>query len=497
MSVSVLIRTLNEENNLPTLLENVSWCDDIVLVDSGSTDRTIEIAKEAGLRIYTRGWGVNESEHFHWMLDNIRYKHEWILLIDADERLNDELLAEIKEIAQTSSDEDPVAYYCKRKNILFGKWLRHSMPPTPVMRLFRKDKIRFERTINTTPIVDGKHGYLKSLLTHYNFSKGITEWLDRHNRYSTFEAIETVRDRSINSIHWQYLFSLDRVTRTHETKKLSFRLPFRATCKFIYMYFLRGGFLDGRAGLIYCILQYLYEWMIVVKISSLKYRGNEFEGIEINTTPLNGHNQNSESHSLPDVGCKNERVNAEMKNRMRSPWTFKEKVMRVIWGTVESTIFRYSFHNMYRWRNFLLRLFGAKIGRHCTIRRTASVYIPWHLEMGDWCTIGDNVIIYPLGPIKIGDRVMVSQLAHLCAGTHDFTQMDMPLLRPPIEIGDDVWICTDVFVGPNVKIGEGCVVGARSSVYSDMPNWKVCVGNPAKVVREREINRLKVKIDMA
>jgi putative colanic acid biosynthesis acetyltransferase WcaF len=113
--------------------------------------------------------------------------------------------------------------------------------------------------------------------------------------------------------------------------------------------------------------------------------------------------------------------------------------------------------------------------------------IPWNLTIGSQAIIGDDVILYCLGPVTIGQRVTISQLGHLCAGTHDFTRPDFPLLRASIEIGDDVWLAADVFVGPGVKIGTGVVVGARSSVFQDLPPWQICVGTPAKPVKERKM----------
>jgi putative colanic acid biosynthesis acetyltransferase WcaF len=115
------------------------------------------------------------------------------------------------------------------------------------------------------------------------------------------------------------------------------------------------------------------------------------------------------------------------------------------------------------------------------------VEIPWNLQVGAGTIIGDEVILYCLGLVTIGARVTISQYSHLCAGTHDFTRRDFPLLRVPIEIGDEVWIATDVFVGPGVKIGPGAVVGARSSVFQDLPAWQICVGTPARAIKERVI----------
>lgn len=174
--------------------------------------------------------------------------------------------------------------------------------------------------------------------------------------------------------------------------------------------------------------------------------------------------------------------------RHRSPWTFGERLGRVLWTIVESTLFRWSPRPCYRWRNFLLRRFGAKVHPKARIRPTVTVEIPWHLTIGPNTSVGDCAVLYCLGPITLGARVSISQYAHLCAGTHDHTHPDLPLLRPPIVIEDDVWIAADAFVGPGVRIGAGTVVGARSAVFNDLPAWKICVGTPAKPIGDRMIN---------
>lgn len=174
------------------------------------------------------------------------------------------------------------------------------------------------------------------------------------------------------------------------------------------------------------------------------------------------------------------------KARHVSPWTTREKLGRLFWYIAEATLFRLSWRTMYRWRNWLLRRFGAKIHPSARLRRTVTIEVPWNLTVGGDSVIGDHVILYCLGTITIGSRVTISQYSHLCAGTHDHTRPDLPLLRPPITIEDDVWIAADVFVGPNLTIGQGAVVGARASVFSDLPPWKICVGNPAQAVKDRE-----------
>jgi putative colanic acid biosynthesis acetyltransferase WcaF len=173
-----------------------------------------------------------------------------------------------------------------------------------------------------------------------------------------------------------------------------------------------------------------------------------------------------------------------------SPWTAGEKLRRVLWGAVYLFLFRPSFHNWYTWRTMLLRLFGAKIGRNFRIRRNARVEIPWHLNIADDVSIGDAVKLYSLGTITIGPRSFLSQYAHLCAGSHDHTRSDYPLLRPPIVIGADCWIAADAFVGPGVTIGDRTVLGARASAFSDLPSDVIAVGNPAKPIKPRVFERV-------
>ena len=160
-------------------------------------------------------------------------------------------------------------------------------------------------------------------------------------------------------------------------------------------------------------------------------------------------------------------------------------VKRLIWSIVQGTLYRWSFHTSHQWRAFLLRIFGASVAEGCTIRRTSRVYYPWMLTMGPLACLGDDVTVYNLGAVTLGERATISQEAYLCAGTHDYTKLSMPLVTLPITLKADSWICARAFIGPGVTVGEGAIVGAAAVAMKDVPDWTIVAGNPAKFVRER------------
>lgn len=172
-------------------------------------------------------------------------------------------------------------------------------------------------------------------------------------------------------------------------------------------------------------------------------------------------------------------------SRRISPYSTTEKIKRLLWGCVQATLFRASFHNWYGFRRALLRAFGASLAPTANVRRTVLIECPWNLSVGAESSIGDRAILYCLGPVQIGSRTTVSQGAHLCAGTHDHRRASMPLVRATISIGDDVWIAADAFVGPGVTVGTGVILGARGVAMRDLAPWRIYAGNPAVSVRER------------
>ncbi len=173
-------------------------------------------------------------------------------------------------------------------------------------------------------------------------------------------------------------------------------------------------------------------------------------------------------------------------DRHKSAYSRREKVLRMLWAIVQATLFRCSFHTWNRWRVMLLNAFGAKVHPTCIIRRTVRVECPWNLTMGRNSCLGDRAIAYCLGPVTLGDRATVSQHAHLCAGTHDYNRPDLPLIRPPITIGNDAWVAADAFVGPGVTVGEGAILGARGCAFGDLQPWTIYGGNPAKPIKPRQ-----------
>lgn len=176
-------------------------------------------------------------------------------------------------------------------------------------------------------------------------------------------------------------------------------------------------------------------------------------------------------------------------SKFKVPMEFRGKPAWFVqlWWLVQSTLFGLSPQFLYGWRRFLLRVFGAQIGKGVLVRPSARITYPWKVSIGDYSWIGDDAVLYSLGEIQIGSHAVVSQRSYVCTGTHDSGMLTFDILARKIVIEDEAWIATDVFVGPGVTIGRGTVVGARSSVYKELPSMVVAVGTPAKPIRKREI----------
>lgn len=167
------------------------------------------------------------------------------------------------------------------------------------------------------------------------------------------------------------------------------------------------------------------------------------------------------------------------------PYRRREYLGRLAWSVVQRVFIRFSTKRAWRWRRFWLRLFAADVHPFSGISRTTQVVHPWLLSMGEYSLLSEGVVVHNLGPVRIGRQTVVSQDAYLCAGTHDYTRPDLPLLRPPITIGSGVWIAAGAFIGPGVTVGDNCVIGARAVVTSDVPPGVVAAGNPATAIKSR------------
>ena len=184
----------------------------------------------------------------------------------------------------------------------------------------------------------------------------------------------------------------------------------------------------------------------------------------------------------------NRRPSVQQLSQFRLPPGFRGRsgVTVLLWQIVQATLFACSPQPLYGWRRFLLRRFGARIGRQVLVRPSARITYPWKVEIGDYSWIGDHAELYSLGPIRIGANAVVSQRSYLCAATHDYGHADFPIIAAGIEIGDQAWIAADVFVGPGVTIGNGAVIGARSSVFADIAPYAMAMGSPGAGSRRRE-----------
>ena len=167
------------------------------------------------------------------------------------------------------------------------------------------------------------------------------------------------------------------------------------------------------------------------------------------------------------------------------PYTRGEYVRRLAWEIVQATLFRLPIPRAYGWRRFLLRSFGAQLAPTCGVQRRVKIVHPWLLKIGSHSIVANGTTLYNLGPIEIGEHTAISQDCYLCAGSHDHAQPTLPLQRLPIRIGSGVWIAAQVFVCPDVTIGNNTVVGARSVVTKDLPENVVAAGNPARVIKPR------------
>lgn len=269
MHVSILILTKNEQQDLPGCLQSVAWSDNVYVYDSVSTDETVAIATRFGATVIQRPFD-NWAAHQNWGLENIAFKYPWVFYIDADERMTPELIQAVQ--AAVAAPGANVAFCVQRRDFFMGTWIKHVQTSPFYMRLFQPEKMHYERLVNPISIADGPVGQVAGYLDHFPFSKGMGHWIDRHNSYSRFEAQEIINNsKAGESFGWVKAFTAkDFHQRRYHQKELFYRLPFRPLVKFLFLYVAKRGFLDGRAGFTYAVLQAIYEYFIVLKVRELE-----------------------------------------------------------------------------------------------------------------------------------------------------------------------------------------------------------------------------------
>lgn len=287
---SIFIPTYNEELDIAACIESALLSDDIIIVDSYSSDRTLEIARGYPVQTVSHKFSSHGKQRT-WMLQNIATRYDWAYILEADERMTPELFA---ECLQAIENPEHVGYYVAERVIFMRHWIRHcTQYPRYQLRLLRKDKVWFSDYGHAErEVCEGKTSLLQSNYPHFTGSKGFSRWLDKHDRYSTDEARETIYQLQNKQVNWKDLFlGSTEIQRRRALKDLSLRLPFRPVIRFFYMYFVLGGILDGKAGLTWCLLQTFYEYFIILKVEELQQEMKREKSTKANLSS----NNNSET----------------------------------------------------------------------------------------------------------------------------------------------------------------------------------------------------------
>ncbi|AUI67280.1 glycosyltransferase family 2 protein [Beggiatoa leptomitoformis] len=269
--LSVLIPTKNEERNIVACINSVAWADEIVVFDSYSDDQTIPLAESLDAKIVQRRFD-NFSTHKNWAMENINFKHKWLLIVDADERITEELRIEIQTLFEQQPECD--GYYIARKNYFWNTWVkRGGRFPDWQLRLLKVGYGHYEqRIVHEHMLLQGKAGFLKHALINYDY-KGIDRYFDRQNTYSSMEAVEVFNMLygTVNAQQIKPSLFAKGPERNRFLKNIAYRyLPFRPLIKFIWMYFIKLGFLDGKIGFRYSVLQMFYEYQVSLKLEELQ-----------------------------------------------------------------------------------------------------------------------------------------------------------------------------------------------------------------------------------
>lgn len=269
--ISIVILTLNEEQNLPACLASTAGCDDVVVLDSGSTDRTVEIARAAGARVFVNPFKnfAQQRNHAH---DVIAFRHEWVFHLDADETLSPELIAECSACAASPAAAQLDGFYAAPRMFFHGRWIpRCTDYPAWQARFVNTRRFRFIEVGHGQREAPGMRlGRLKYPYDHNLSSQSDAEIRVKHARYAKTEAAAFLATARPASTLWRDLRAPDALARRRALKEASYHLPARGLLRFVYQYLLRRGFLEGAPGLVYCRLLAAYEQAISAELRALR-----------------------------------------------------------------------------------------------------------------------------------------------------------------------------------------------------------------------------------
>ena len=273
LPVSVVVLARNEAANIVRCLNSVAWCAERVVLDDGSTDETVSLAEKCGARVVSHRFTTFASQR-NFALEHANLQHEWVLHLDADECGTEQLRTALAAALATTAPEI-VGFRMCRRTMFFGRWLKYSDGfPVWIMRLVRRGKAQFVDSGHgevPVPPVDGALETLAEPFIHYPFSRGLTDWFQRHNSYASREA-QWEFDSQQTSLTDQSPVGTDAASRRRRLRNFGRRLPCRALLRFCYQFVWKWGFLDGHPGFMFCTLMAIYEQMIVLKRRELEYR---------------------------------------------------------------------------------------------------------------------------------------------------------------------------------------------------------------------------------
>ena len=463
--ITVIILIGQEKIHLKRCIEKLAPLEprQILLVESQPDDGGVAIAKETaaqfGLRIETmyNKWPGNQAAQFNWALDELEVKSKgeegkseesqpssWILRLDADEYLTEQTSDNLKQMlcgapGGRALPEDVNGLTLELKRKFMGGEIRHATNGIRQIRMFRQGKGRYpDALMDERILVDGRVEDLDGCFYDDNLN-GLEWWKEKHRGYAKREAEQAIQGSSQDS-----------------RKKAYYKLPryVRAVMYFCGRYFLRGGFLDGKAGWMWNFWQGLwYRWIVDQEIGKL-LDGQGAEAPKVNLREY----RNPHGHTL------------------------RRFIWEVVWAIGGRWTPRWTLNG---WRRLLVSAFGAKIGKGVRFQGGTAVWQPWRIQIGANSWIDGDAKLYSVDDIRIGHDAVISEGAFICTASHDLASKTFALTNAPIEIGDYAWICAHAIVLPGVKVGEGAVVASGAVVTKDVEPWTVVGGVPAKVIKKR------------